>query len=83
MLNVETFARPESTLPADGIYVPTAEDWAEANAHFDEVDDVRDWEDDAYNPYDDPATWEGEPDDSEMENSDRYGLEVEHFEFDE
>lgn len=81
MFNVENLARPESTLPVDGIYVPTAEDWAEVNAHFDDLDDL--CEDDRYNPYDDPATWEGEPDDSEMENSDRYGLEVEHFEFDE
>ena len=44
MLNQNNFARPESTLPTDGVYVPTQEDWTEvceyweASERADELD---------------------------------------------
>lgn len=79
MLNVENLARPESTLPADGIYVPTSEDWAEANAHFDESDDVQDWEDDAYE--EEPEWMDDE--EPEYDYDDLYGPDPEFYEYDE
>ena len=55
------FARPESTVDTyPGEYQPTAEDWAEVNAHWDNVeehlerDDVADYDEESYyDGYDD------------------------------
>lgn len=73
MFNAENFARPESELSTDGVYVPTAEDWAEANAHWDAQDENCD-PDDCYNPFDDPSAWEGDCDDDPV---DYYGADHE------
>lgn len=47
MFNPNNFARPESVLAEDGLYVPTPADLAEMDAAFDDADS-QDWEDDAY-----------------------------------
>lgn len=85
-MNIETFARPECTLPSDGHYVPTQEDWDEFVASGEPLSGREPNEDPeengVYDGFEDPSQDdEWMEDDSEYDHSDLYGAEHDFFEY--